>query len=300
MRIITRLVLSVAAMLAPTAALRLSHAQSSCAMRGPQPMCRTALRMCAVEDLSEPLSLPSTPLTKAAPESLFPAWPDNVIAGKRDLKTVLAAFEEATVTVPLRASSEPGDGWRAWLDGGYAAHRFINQKLSRQTYLPTLSSMRMMVAIQAAYPDLYAVVKFVPKKNGLNPLLAELLNGADPDKLRIDALKPREVRRQLDDLKRALEQSWLLIGCYLTLPGKPEREDLLWSARTVVEKVKTDQRSRSLELLCLGFFHRDAALYPLVVVEDAESGSRRRGRSRAASRRTLASTRGRQSRRMRA
>ena len=65
--------------------------------------------------------------------------------------------------------------------------------------------------------------------------------------MRIDSMRPREVRRRLDDLKRALEQSWLLLGVYLTLPGRPERDDFLWSARTVVEKVKTDQRSRALE-----------------------------------------------------
>ena len=32
-------------------------------------------------------------------------------------------------------------------------------------------------------------------------------------------------------------------------------------------QVKTDQRSRALELLCLGVFARDAAMYPLVVVD---------------------------------
>ena len=52
----------------------------------------------------------------------------------------------------------------------------------------------MMVEIQARYPDLYAVIKFVPKKNGLNPSLAELLNGREPDSMRMDDMKPREVR----------------------------------------------------------------------------------------------------------
>jgi hypothetical protein len=77
-------------------------------------------------------------------------------------------------------------------------------------------------------------------------------------------MKPREVRRRLDDLQRAMEQSWLLLSSYLTLPNRDLRDDFLWSARTVVEKVKTDQRSRALELLCLGFFARDAAMFPLV------------------------------------
>lgn len=130
---------------------------------------------------------------------------------------------------------------------------------------------QLMVGIQAKYPDLYAVLKFVPKKNGLNPLLAQLsAEGTDPESMRIDELRPREVRRRLDDLRRTLGQSWLLLSTYLTLPGRPERDDFLWSARTVVEKVKTDQRSRAIELLCLGFYSRDAAMYPLIVVEDEE------------------------------
>ena len=66
------------------------------------------------------------------------------------------------------------------------------------------------------------------------------------------------MRRRVDDLQRALEQSWLLLGTYLTLPSRLERDDFLWAARTVVEKVKTDQRSRSLEVLCLAFFWRGA------------------------------------------
>ena len=43
---------------------------------------------------------------------------------------VIAAFEELTTTVPLKASSEEGDGWRDWIDGGYAAQRFILQMKS--------------------------------------------------------------------------------------------------------------------------------------------------------------------------
>ena len=35
----------------------------------------------------------------------------------------------------------------------------------------------------------------------------------------------------------------------------------------LLEQVKTDQRSRCLELLCLGFFGRDGALFPLVAVD---------------------------------
>ena len=228
----------------------------------------------------------------------FPAWPESAIKGRRDLSVVIEAFEQAALGVPLNAASAKGDDYRAWLDGGFAAHRFINAKLSRQTYVPILQLLlQLMVGIQERYPDLYAVLKFVPKKNGLNPLLASLQarrrasrhcspaathtpsrrrpflaaqSGVDPESMRINEMRPREVRRRLDDLKRALEQSWLLLGVYLTLPGRPERDDFLWAARTVVEKVKTDQRSRALELLCLGFFHRDAAMYPLVIANGIE------------------------------
>ena len=112
--------------------------------------------------------------------------------------------------------------------------------------------LRLVIASQERYPDLYAVLKFVPKKNGLNPSLAKLSEG-DTAAVAIDGLKPREVRRQLDDLQRALEQTWLLLACYLTLPDKAYRADFLWSARTVIEKIKTDQRSRATELLCLAF-----------------------------------------------
>ena len=206
----------------------------------------------------------------AKPESpsLFPQW-GIPLSGKRNLTEAIEAFARTTVTVPLRASSEPGEGWRAWLDGGYATHRFINAKLSRTSYVEVLSLLlHMMVEIQARYKDLYAVAKFVPKKNGLNPVLAALQDGASPEAMRIDHLKPREVRRRLDDVGRALSQTWLLLSCYLTLPSKVERDDFLWSARTVVEKVKTDQRARALELLCLGFFLRSSALYPLVTATD--------------------------------
>lgn len=42
------------------------------------------------------------------------------------------------------------------------------------------------------------------------------------------------------------------------------REDMLWATRTVVEKIRTDQRSRALEMICLGVFHRSSTLHPLV------------------------------------
>ena len=200
--------------------------------------------------------------------SPFPTWPENAIAGRRELPTVLEAFEQVAIGVPLNAASAPDAEYRTWLEGGFAAHKFINQKMSRQTYLPIATTLlNLIVVIQKKYPDLYAVIKFVPKKNGLNPLLGSLQKGDDPETLRIDQMRPREVKRRLDDLRRAMDQSWLMLSSYLTLPSRVEREDFLWSARTVVEKVKTDQRSRALELLCLGFFNRDAAMYPLVVAK---------------------------------
>ena len=200
--------------------------------------------------------------------SLFPIW-RIPLSGKRDLEELMNAFESTTTAVPLKASSEAGDGWHHWIDGGFATHRFINAKLSRTSYLSVLTMLlHMLVTIQSNYPDLYAVLKFVPKKNGLNPILAGLADGEDPERYRIDEKKPREVRRRLDDLGRTLSQSWLLLSCYLTLPGRKERDDFLWSARTVVEKVKTDQRSRALELLCLGFFGRGAAFYSLATARD--------------------------------
>jgi len=88
--------------------------------------------------------------------------------------------------------------------------------------------------------------------------ISEPLGPALQEVAPLDRGKPREVRRALDDVQRALEQSWLLVAAYLTLPTAEDREDLLWSARTVTEKVKTDQRSRSLEVLCLAFFWRGA------------------------------------------
>ena len=74
------------------------------------------------------------------------------------------------------------------------------------------------------------------------------MNKGNAGAVALDGLKPREVRRRLDDLQRAFEQSWVLVATYLALPSAELREDLLWAARTVVEKVKTDQRSRALEV----------------------------------------------------
>eukprot|EP00965_Chrysotila_dentata_P144440 4770633-Pleurochrysis_carterae.AAC.3 len=152
----------------------------------------------------------------ATTTTAFPAWPQRT--DRRDLEAALQAFQHTVTSVPLKASAS-SEGWREWSDGGFAAHKFIASKLTRFTYVPVLSCLRdLIVNCQRNFPDLYAVLKFVPKKNGLNPLLA-LLEDGQADAVRLETLRPREVRRRLDDLLRALEQSWLLFNCYLTLPN---------------------------------------------------------------------------------
>ena len=130
----------------------------------------------AGEPSAPPAALAPPPPEPAAIESFFTAWPEHVLSGKRDVSMVVDAFVETVTSVPLKASSEPGDaGWRAWYDGGFAVHKFLASKLSRDTFVVELSLLlRLVVACQAQYPDLYAVLKFVPKKNGLNPSLARL------------------------------------------------------------------------------------------------------------------------------
>jgi len=190
------------------------------------------------------------------------------VTGRPTLEAAIEAFGDTVTSVPRRASSEMGDGWRTWQEGGFVVHKLIARSLTRKTYVPVLALLlKVVVDTQANHLELYAVLKFVPKKNQLNPILAAMV--ADPNAdVSIETLKPREVRRRLDDVARALKQTWLMLGCYLALPDKGLREDFLWSTRTVVEKVKTDQRSRSLELLCLGFFQRGGALWPLVTTSD--------------------------------
>lgn len=208
---------------------------------------------------------------KKATTVCWPQWP-QLTTKTSEFDTLLKSFVNVTSTVPLRASESPTDEWREWSDGGFAAVKVVAAKLNRDRYMSVLACLReLVVRSQANCPELYAVLKFVPKKNGLNPLLAQLGDwdgggpAADvPEELRLEGLKPREIRRRLDDLSRAFEQSWLLTSTYLSLPNKGLRDDFLWSARTVVEKIKTDQRSRALELLCLGVFHRDAKLFALV------------------------------------
>ena len=196
--------------------------------------------------------------------SYYPKWPESALSGKRKLSSVLESFSALAASVPIDAASEEDREWRAWLDGGFEAHKFIHKSISRQSYADVLNCLHIVLTrCQQSYPDLWAVLKFVPKKNGLNPALS-LLAKEGTDAVSVASLTPRVLRRRLDDLQRTFEQSWVLISCYLSQPPSV-REDLLWAARTVTEKVKTDQRSRALELLCLGFFGRGAALFPLIV-----------------------------------
>ena len=193
--------------------------------------------------------------------SYYPKWPESALSGKRSSARCSRAFRHSPHPI-VDAASEEDREWRAWLDGGFEAHKFIHKSISRQSYADVLNCLHVVLC-QQSYPDLWAVLKFVPKKNGLNPALS-LLAKEGTDAVSVASLTPRVLRRRLDDLQRTFEQSWVLISCYLSQPPSV-REDLLWAARTVTEKVKTDQRSRALELLCLGFFGRGAALFPLIV-----------------------------------
>ena len=188
----------------------------------------------------------------------YPEWPEAATTGRRELSTVLQSFAHVVTAVPVEAASEAGCQWEAFLDGGFEAHKFIHRSISRQSYPEVVQCLHIVLLhSREAYPDLWAVLKFVPKKNGLSPVLA-LLAREGAEAVSVATLPPRALRRQLDDLQRALEQSWALISCYLTQP-QSVREDLLWAARTVTEKVQTDQRSRALELLCIGIYGRGAA-----------------------------------------
>ena len=210
-------------------------------------------------------------VTLQAPTSAgggYPEWPEAATTGRRELSMVLESFTHVVTAVPVEAASEAGCQWEAFLDGGFEAHRFIHKSISRESYPEVLGCLHIVLLhCREAYPDLWAVLKFVPKKNGLSPVLA-LLAREGADAVSVATLSPRVLRRRLDDLQRAFEQSWALISCYLTQP-QGVREDLLWAARTVTERVKTDQRSRALEVLCLGIFGRGAALFPLLVGGDA-------------------------------
>jgi hypothetical protein len=91
--------------------------------------------------------------------SLYGAWP----VWKRppvEYDVIVSTFVEVSTSVPLRASSEKGDGWREWADGGFAAHLLLSRKLSRKTYVSALEGLlELVVRIQQKYPDLYAVLK---------------------------------------------------------------------------------------------------------------------------------------------
>ena len=98
-------------------------------------------------------------------ESLYPAWPE--LSPKSDVGDLLSAFAATAAAVPLSASSEPGDGWQRWRDGGFDTYKLIAARLSRQSYPEAAECLRALLATaKKSYPDLYATLKFVPKKNG--------------------------------------------------------------------------------------------------------------------------------------
>ena len=111
--------------------------------------------------------------------SIYPEWPEAAVRGKRELSTVLTSFLHVAPSAPLDAASDPGEprkhAIQAWLDGGFEAHKFIHRSISRDSYVEVLGCLQCVLAqCQAAYPDLWAVLQFVPMKNGLNPHLARL------------------------------------------------------------------------------------------------------------------------------
>ena len=117
--------------------------------------------------------------------SIYPEWPEAVVRGKRELSTVLTSFLHVATSVPLDAASDPGEprkrAIQAWLDGGFEAHKFIHRSISRDSYVEVLGCLQCVLAqCQAAYPDLWAVLQFVPMKNGLNPHLALLARSPEP------------------------------------------------------------------------------------------------------------------------
>ena len=119
------------------------------------------------------------PFGELLEDSIYPEWPEAAVRGKRELSTVLTSFVHVATSVPLDAASDPGEpskrAIQAWLDGGFEAHKFIHRSISRGSYVEVLGCLQCVLAqCQAAYPDLWAVLQFVPKKNGLNPVLSLL------------------------------------------------------------------------------------------------------------------------------
>ena len=131
--------------------------------------------------------------------SSYPEWPEGAVKGERELGTVLTSFVHVATAVPLDAASDPGDPWESWLDGGFEAHKCIHRSISRTSYVEVLGCLQCVLAqCQATYPDLWAVLKFIPKKNGLNPVFALLTSErGGPLAVSIEHLKPRQARRHL-------------------------------------------------------------------------------------------------------
>ena len=52
---------------------------------------------------------------------MYPPWPE--LSKPTDVSDVLDAFTATATAVPLKAASEPGDGWRRWRDVGFELHK---------------------------------------------------------------------------------------------------------------------------------------------------------------------------------
>ena len=164
------------------------------------PLAATSCRSAAALATADPLAAARL---STGTDGKFPPWPEWE-RPPAEYEELVATFVEGATTVPLGASAGQGVGWEEWADGGFSVHLLLTRRLSRQTYIAALDGLLgLVVRCQQTYPDLYAVLKFVPKKNGLNPLLARRASGTLPRPFRgpsealpshIDGTAPRDGR----------------------------------------------------------------------------------------------------------
>ena len=141
------------------------------------PLAATSCRSAAALATADPLAAARL---STGTDGKFPPWPEWE-RPPAEYEELVATFVEGATTVPLGASAGQGVGWEEWADGGFSVHLLLTRRLSRQTYIAALDGLLgLVVRCQQTYPDLYAVLKFVPKKNGLNPLLARRASGTLP------------------------------------------------------------------------------------------------------------------------
>mmetsp|Transcript_46326 Transcript_46326/g.144904 ORF Transcript_46326/g.144904 Transcript_46326/m.144904 type:complete len:180 (-) Transcript_46326:535-1074(-) len=140
------------------------------------PLAATSCRSAAALAAADPLAAARL---STGTDGEFPLWPEWE-RPPAEYEELVATFVEGVTTVPLGASAGQGVGWEEWADGGFSVHLLLTRRLSRQTYIAALDGLLgLVVRCQQTYPDLYAVLKFVPKKNGLNPLLARRADGKE-------------------------------------------------------------------------------------------------------------------------